>query len=57
MTQGSQPQQPTEAFFQLHVGEARAHLLPGARAGGDADTSLLPDLRQDLTQIRRLDVH
>jgi len=57
MTQGRQPQQPAEAFFQLHVGELRTDPFPGARAGGDANAGLLPDLRQDLSQIRRLHVH
>jgi hypothetical protein len=57
MTQGREPQQPAEAFFQLHVGELRADPFPGARAGGDANACLLPDLRQDLSQIRRLHVH
>jgi hypothetical protein len=45
MIQGGQPQQSAEPLFQLHAGETRADLLPGARACGDTHAGLLPDLR------------
>jgi hypothetical protein len=49
MIQGGESQQTAESFFQLFAVETRADPLTGARAGGDADAGLLPNLRQDLS--------
>jgi hypothetical protein len=57
MTQGREPQQTAESFFQLNACETRADPLPEAGAGDHTDAGLPSDLRQDLPEICLLQVH